>query len=213
MRIHLLIASAAVLLAGGLASADSLFTEAAEERGSLATDSNKNFEPGDIITVLVQEQMTAATEADTQTRKQSDLESEAGAEENQFLVGNDSSEGSNIINAGELPNYKTEFEKDHRAQGETQRRNTLVLTITCTVDEVYENGNIAISGEKNVTVNREDTTLFVSGVIRSKDVTPANTVDSNQMANAEIRLKGKGPLWNNQRRGLFSKLLDWISPY
>jgi hypothetical protein len=33
------------------------------------------------------------------------------------------------------------------------------------------------------------------------------------VANVTIELKGKGPLWNNSRRGIITKILDWFSPF
>ncbi|MCX5759408.1 MAG: flagellar basal body L-ring protein FlgH, partial [Candidatus Hydrogenedentes bacterium] len=66
---------------------------------------------------------------------------------------------------------------------------------------------------KTVSMNREDSTIHVSGIVRARDVTPANTVLSMQVANAQIILKGKGPLWNSQRRGLLTRFLDWVSPF
>ena len=66
---------------------------------------------------------------------------------------------------------------------------------------------------KAVSINREESRLNLSGLVRARDVTPANTVSSKQVANPVIQLKGKGPLWNNQRRGIFTRILDWFSPF
>ncbi|HEO70398.1 MAG TPA: flagellar basal body L-ring protein FlgH, partial [Candidatus Hydrogenedentes bacterium] len=45
------------------------------------------------------------------------------------------------------------------------------------------------------------------------DISPAHTIESARLADAQILLRGKGPLWNNQRRGLITRFLDWFSPY
>jgi flagellar L-ring protein precursor FlgH len=199
------------LLACG-AGADLLFNEEAEERGSLIASSTKQFEEGDLITVLVRETIDASVESDTNTDKQANPNAEANANDNAFLV-SENPNGMNILNPGELPNFDLDFENEHRATGQSTRANRLTMTITCVVEKVYENGNLDLVGQKKVTVNREDSTIAVSGTVRSRDVTPANTVDSNQMFNAAIELKGRGPLWNNDRRGLLSKFLDWVSPF
>jgi flagellar L-ring protein FlgH len=72
---------------------------------------------------------------------------------------------------------------------------------------------VCIEGSKRMTVNREESFLTIKGIIRSRDVTASNTVRSNQIADLALDLKGKGPLWNNQRRGIFTKILDWLSPF
>jgi len=194
------------------AAADSLFSDETEKRGSLVADSQKQFDVGDIITVLVRETVDASTQANTDTKKESDLAAQAPAAQNRFLVA-ETPGGLNVIPEEQLPNWNFEVENEHKTQGRTQRKNELVMTIACTVDRVQDNGNLDLSGNKRVTVNREDSMIRVAGTVRSRDVTPANTVDSSQMANANVELIGKGPLWNNQRRGLLTKILDWFSPF
>jgi flagellar L-ring protein precursor FlgH len=81
------------------------------------------------------------------------------------------------------------------------------------VTEVLPNGNLTIQGERTVTINREDSKMQVVGTIRARDVEPNNTIASTKVANAQIKLTGKGALWNNQRRGLVSRFLDWFSPF
>ena len=194
------------------ASADSLFSEQTEKEGTLISDKAATFKKGDIISVLVQETLSAQTQSNLQARKEADVSAEAGVDENSFLVGNKPT-GMGIFNPGELPNWGIEVENETRARGQTDRRNTLTATVACTVVKVHENGNVELEGSKQVQVNRENTLLVLKGTIRARDVTPANTVISTQMANGTIVLRGQGPLWNNQRRGLFTKLLDWISPF
>ncbi len=203
----------AVILAAGLmcaARADSLFSREVEAGGTLISDKTATFEEGDIITVLVRENIDARTQADTDTKKESTLEADAPAAANPFLVSNS---GLNILNPGELPNWDIGIENEHKTTGQTTRANRLITTISCTVVKVHPNGNLDIEGNKKVTVNREDSTLEVAGTVRSRDVGPGNTVLSTQVANANIELKGQGPLWNNSRRGILTKILDWFSPF
>jgi flagellar L-ring protein precursor FlgH len=194
------------------ADADSLFSQRVAKDATAISDKLDRFEPGDIITVIVRETLDASTTADTNTKKESDVESNAAAAANPFLVGQKPN-GNNILNPGELPNWTIQSENETKNEGDTRRRNTLTTSITCTVQEVLPNGNLRIEGQKQVTVNREDSTVFVTGVIRSKDITAQNTIQSTQVADAVVKVKGKGPLWNNQRRGLVTRVLDWFSPF
>ena len=133
-------------------------------------------------------------------------EAEATLEENPFFV-------ANVANQSLLPNWTIESNNEHRSRGLTERTNSLITTVSCTVTEVLDNGNVRIQGLKQVTVNREDSTIQVAGIVRARDVSPANTVDSSRIAGSVIRVSGRGPLWNNQRRGLFTRIIDWISPF
>lgn len=191
---------------------DSLFTSRVAFNGTLISEQKARYSVGDLISVLVNESVDASTTAETRTKKEADVESEADAAENSFLV-DDANGGLNLLNPGELPNWSIETKNETRAIGSTRRRSTLTLTVTCTVTRVYENGNIQIEGHKDVTVNREISRVFVEGMVRAQDVSPANVIPSALLANATIQLQGKGPLWNNQRRGIFTKILDWFSPF
>lgn len=200
------------MAACALAHADSLFTPAAARGGTLIAEKQTRFEVGDIITVMVQEKVEASTTANTNTKKESDVSSSASAAANQFLVA-DAPGGLNVIPEERLPNWDIGTENEHKTTGSTRRSSTLTTTITCTVTRVHPGGNIEIEGSKRITVNRDDSLLVVKGTVRSKDVSPGNMVRSTQIANAQVELKGKGPLWNNQRRGLLTRFLDWFAPY
>ncbi len=205
---------AAVVLAA-LASgapADSLFSQQTAKDATTVSEKLDRFEVGDIITVIVRETLDATTSAGTNTKKESGVKANAAATANPFLVG-DKPEGNNILNPGELPNWDIQSENETKNTGDTRRRNTLTTSITCTVVEVFPNGNLKISGDKQVTVNRDDSMVTVSGIIRSKDISAQNTIQSTQVADASVLVKGKGPLWNNQRRGLVTRVLDWFSPF
>ncbi len=192
---------------------DSLFTQSTEQGGTLIAKEANRFEVGDIITVLVKEVISASTSSDTNTKKESEVEAKAAAASNTFFMKDDDTPGGfGVLSSGDLPNWQTENESESKSRGTTTRKTTLETSITCFVTKVLPNGNIMLEGVKELAVNREDSTLIVSGIARSRDVTAANTIPSAQLANAQVKLKGKGPLWNNQRRGWFTRVLDWISP-
>lgn len=195
------------LAVGPCAQADSLFSKEAEKRGSLYSDEKIRFDTGDVITVLVSESTDARTRATTETEKESSLEASGASD---FLTARN---GLNLIKSGELPEWQLEGKNEHEGGGTTQRNNTVSAMVSTRVVEVLPGGNLRIEGEKTLVVNREKTKITVSGIIRARDVTPRNTVLSSQIANAEISFKGTGPLWNSQRRGLLTKLLDFIWPF
>lgn len=193
-------------------AADSLFSQRVAKTGTLVTEKLNRYQPGDIITVLVRETLDARTSAETNTTKESDISANTPAASNPFLVGAKPN-GNNILNPGELPNWSIQSENETKNDGDTIRRNTLTTSITCTVVESMPNGNLKIEGEKQITVNREDSTVSLSGIVRAKDVTQENTIQSTQVSDVKVFVKGKGPLWNNQRRGLVTRFLDWFSPF
>ena len=188
------------------AQADSLFSKAVAERGTLISETTQRFQVGDLITVLVRENTSATTQSDTDTKKESDLDSQAPVAQNPFLT------DALGVDSNFLPNWILEAESEFKTQGATRRSNQLAMTVTCSVKEVLPNGIVVIEGQKSVTVNREESSMKIRGKVRARDVQPDNSVDSNLVADAQVELIGNGPLWRNQKRGFLTRLLDWFNP-
>jgi flagellar L-ring protein precursor FlgH len=202
--------TAALISACAGAWGDSLFTRQVADRGTLISEDKMRFQLGDVITVLVRERIDASANSLLNTKKKTKLSSEADASDNATFVGDQALIG---LKEGELPNFGVDLDNKHESDGTTRRRNQVVFTVACTVTKVLPNGTVEVRGEKSVTVNRDASIIHLSGTARTRDVSADNTIDSNQLAGAQIELKGQGPLWNNQRRGLFTRLLDWVSPF
>ncbi len=64
-------------------------------------------------------------------------------------------------------------------------------TITVTVIEVLANGNLQVSGEKQVAINRSNEYIRFSGVVNPTYIVAGNTVPSTQVADARLEYKGK----------------------
>ncbi len=79
-----------------------------------------------------------------------------------------------------------------QGQGETSRQNTISTTLSARVTHVLPNGNLVVEAHKNVSVNSENQVVTVRGVVRPNDVSPANTVPSDRVANLELRINGQG---------------------
>lgn len=67
-------------------------------------------------------------------------------------------------------------------------------TITVTVIEALANGNLLVSGEKQVALNQSDEYIRFSGVVNPTTITAANTVQSTQVADAHIEYKSAGAM-------------------
>jgi flagellar L-ring protein precursor FlgH len=76
--------------------------------------------------------------------------------------------------------------------GSTSRAATLTATLTGRVVKVLPGGLLLIEGDKNIQVNSEQQSITVRGVVRTADISNANTVASTQVADMEVRVNGKG---------------------
>lgn len=75
--------------------------------------------------------------------------------------------------------------------------NVLTGTITVTVIEVLPNGNLVVSGEKQVSINQVEEYIRLSGVVRPTDIASGNTVVSTKVADARIEYKGANRNFDN----------------
>lgn len=70
----------------------------------------------------------------------------------------------------------------------------LTGTISVTVIDVLANGNLLVSGEKQVSLNLSDEFIRFSGVVNPTTITNLNAVQSTQVADAHIEYKKAGAM-------------------
>ncbi|GIR83899.1 MAG: hypothetical protein CM15mP85_05230 [Rhodobacterales bacterium] len=66
------------------------------------------------------------------------------------------------------------------------------------VVRVYPNGNLEILGQKKLTLNNGDEYIRVSGIVRPRDISSDNIVQSDRIANADINYVGAGDTARNR---------------
>lgn len=97
--------------------------------------------------------------------------------------------------------------------GESAANNTFTSTITVTVIETLPNGNLIVSGEKQVAINQGNEFIRFSGVVNPNRITTANTVNSSQVADARIEYKGSGYINEAQQMGWLARFFLNVMPF
>lgn len=157
----------------------------------------------DLITVIVTEQASAIVQGTTKTQRQSSLKSSVTS-----AAGVTKATGA----LANLANLNTQSQLN--GQGATSRSTQLNTTLSARVTNVLPNGYLVIEGTKDVTVNSEHQLVTVRGVVRPADLTDANTVDSNQVAQMELKINGKGVVNDAVRRPfILYRILMGILPF
>lgn len=93
----------------------------------------------------------------------------------------------------------------------------LTGTITVTVIETMSNGNLLVSGEKQVGLNNSDEYIRFSGVVNPTTITAANTVQSTQVADARLEYRTAGAMRqvvnDAQTLGFLGRLFMSVLPF
>ena len=158
----------------------------------------REYQPGDIITIVISEESNAQSKATTNTQKESINEVSTGPEI--------------PIVKNLVKNFvgKTESNTEFDGEGTTTRSGKLTGTITATVLEVLGNGNLLVEGSRSIVVNRETQIMKVRGVARPRDIDGNNTINSKLLADAQIKFDGRGVVGRVNRPGIVTRLFQSV---
>lgn len=158
---------------------------------------------GDLVTIIVVEQLNANTSGASSAQRDSNASGRIGS-----VLGNRSAVGA----LANLANLQGSSQLEGTAS--TSRTNSLTTTLTGQIVEVLPNGDFVVEAHKTVVVNSEKNQLDLRALLRWNDVNPANTVRSDRLGNVEIRLNGKGLVSDAIRRpNILYRILLGILPF
>lgn len=104
-------------------------------------------------------------------------------------------------------------QRKYDGKGATERQSKLSSRIVARVVEVLPNGDLRIAATKMVKINKEDESLSLSGLVRQRDVSPANAVPTTAVGELKVALNGKGVASADNAPGWLFRLFDKISPF
>ena len=104
-------------------------------------------------------------------------------------------------------------DSDFSGEGEAAANNVFSGTISVTVIEVFPNGNLLVSGEKQVAINQGNQYIRFSGVINPTTVSSSNTVQSTQVADARMEYRGSGFIDESNTMGWLQRFFVAILPF
>ena len=158
---------------------------------------------GDTLTILLQENVSASKSSSANASKGGS----AGLSFNampRFMNG---------LFSGNRANTAIEGSNDFNGKGGAAAKNTFSGTITVTVKQVLENGNLMVVGEKQIAINQGTEFIRFSGVVNPRTISGSNTVISSQVADARIEYVGSGYIHEAQQMGWLQRLFLNLSPF
>ncbi|WP_250526382.1 flagellar basal body L-ring protein FlgH [Caballeronia sp. GAWG2-1] len=156
---------------------------------------------GDILTIVISENVNATKSSAANTNRTGTgafaVPTVPGVFGGLFNNTNLSATGANKFTAG----------------GGASAANTFSGTLTVTVTEVMSNGNLMVSGEKQMLINQGNEYVRFSGVVNPTTISGSNTVYSTQIADAKIEYSAKGYIDEAQNMGWLQRFFLNVAPF
>ncbi len=149
---------------------------------------------GDTLTINIAETNSASSKSNTKVSRSGSISASAGP-----VTG---LPGSTFNGYG----LEGKNSASHDGKGEAAANNVFTGTITVTVIDVLPNGNLLVSGEKQVAIGHGTEYIRLSGVVNPYFVNAANSISSSQLADARIEFKESGA-------GADAQAMAWLSRF
>lgn len=156
---------------------------------------------GDTLTVKITESTSASTKSDTQAQRTDTM--------NASITNMVGVPGKSLLGLGVNGSNSTNFS----GKGEDVNNNAFTGSMTVTVIEVLPNGNLLVSGEKQLAIGRQQEFVRVSGVVNPAYVDASNTVQSAQIADARIEYKSAGFINDAEVMGWLARFFLSVLPF
>ena len=201
-----------VLLAGVVCSegfCGSIWAKRSRNAKPIYSDDKAN-QIGDILTIIISEDHTVDSKIKTTLSKDTDRELSIDGNLNRIDAGS-------VINKilPNTPSVGIDMSSSKSVDGKAEYKDERIITdkITVIVEDVHPNGNLVVMGTISRDVGGDKQTVQASGIVRPRDITFANTVNSEQVANFQLVMINKGVSQDYNRPGWFAKFLDAIWPF
>ncbi|HZX32549.1 MAG TPA: flagellar basal body L-ring protein FlgH [Rhodocyclaceae bacterium] len=156
---------------------------------------------GDTITVKITENTSASTTSNAKV----DRSDKASAS----ITNMSRLPGKSMLGMGLDASSTANFE----GKGNAANNNVFTGNITVTVIEVLPNGNLLVSGEKQLAIGAQTEYVRVSGVVNPSFVDSTNSIESAKVADARIEYKSAGFISEAEVMGWMARFFLSVLPF
>jgi len=183
--------------------------------GSLFAD-KKDLQIGDIIQVVINEELQADT-----SNKRTTSRNTNGSFNGGIITPN----AANTNPSGTISKYAEKFNSvlgfdasigsgsSFTGKAESEIDETFETTVSVIIEQTYQNGNYFIKGSKQMLIDGQSQEIILSGVIRPYDISPENSIMSSQIANLKILYRKDGEEKDALRTPWGMKILKALWPF
>jgi flagellar L-ring protein precursor FlgH len=160
---------------------------------------------GDIVTVLISENQNVRNQEASDLSKATNLD---------YKLTNFDVQPSAFST---LPRVAADSTDSFKGAARYEKSGAFTARLAAIVVDVLPNGNLVISGRREIRIDQETKLIEFSGIVRRFDIAADNTVTSEFVANANVLYRGSGPLTQHTNRWGIGKwvhdAISWLWPF
>ncbi len=164
---------------------------------SLFTD-DRLYKQGDVVTIVIDERIQGVNNARFRSQRGSSVSANFGTGAGKVFGMLNPFSGS------------AESQNDFDSRVQNNKTSTFSAEIAARVVKTDDLGNLYLEGSKVVNMPDENRVIRISGIARSQDVSAENTINSSQIAELQVTLKGKGEAEEMRRPSIFNRIFGWF---
>lgn len=168
----------------------------------------KQIKRHDLITILVNEMAEVVSAGQMQRRKNATYH----AQLQDWVLFKGLTMVPDPQTAGS-PEISGQLDNQYRATSNLQTENQMSFSITAEVVDIRPNGLLVIEARQWIEENEDTWERALIGLVRPEDVTPANTVMSEKIAELKVYKRETGYVKAGWARGWFGAIFDKIQPF
>ncbi len=169
----------------------------------------RKLQLNDIVTVVVKEQSTYFSEGSVDRRKNGLYE--AVLKDWVKLAGLLTLKPAEQADGD--PKASGTIQQTYRTDSELELRDRVEFKIAATIVDIRPNGNLVLEAHSTIQQDNEVFDTSISGIVRPEDISPDNTVLSEDLAEKKAYKKSKGHVRDGYRRGWMTKVIDSVNPF
>ncbi len=171
------------------------------QRGSMRLfEDRRPRQVGDVLTIVLEEEVSASKSSQSSANRSGNAELSL-------------EELPAVLEALDEYGFDISGENEFSGSGASEANNTFTGTITVTVQQVRNNGNLVVEGEKQIAINQGTEYIRLSGVVNPRSISVENSVSSTEVASARIEYLGDGYVNQAQEMGWMQRLFLGLSPF
>ena len=164
----------------------------------------------DLLTIIIREDSDFSSKGTSDLKKDTTLD--AGFDDFVKLkLSNFELKGGGL--GATPPQVKLHGSREQKGDATVDRQDTFTARITAEVLDVKPNGTLVVQARKHIKTDEEEQEFILTGICRAEDIQVDNTLLSTQIFDLSLQKNHKGAVRDTNKRGLLTKLLDFINPF